>query len=82
MQAWEESSGTGGGRRNGRDFDDFDELNDDELSPDEESEFAIRYMDDVGEGDEEVVEDEGEEDSLALEEERLGSLHWMPSEEQ
>jgi hypothetical protein len=81
MQAWEESLGTGGGRLNGRDFDDFDELNDDELSPDEESEFAIRYMDAVGEGDEEVAEQDGEADLLELEEERRGSLQWTPSEE-
>ena len=60
---------------------DVSTLNDDELSPDEESEFAIRYMDEVGEGDEEVAEDDGDADPLAPEEERLGSLHWMPSEE-
>ena len=33
MQTWEESLGTGTSRRNSRDFDDFDELDDGELAP-------------------------------------------------
>ena len=44
MHAREESSGTGTSRRNNRDFDDFDELDDGELAPDEENEFAVRYL--------------------------------------
>ncbi len=41
MQAWEESSGAGTSRRNNRDFDDFDELDDDELGTGEENESAV-----------------------------------------
>ncbi len=58
MHAREESSGTGTSRRNNRDFDDFAELDDDELGTDEENEFAVRYLDDADDDPDESAEDD------------------------
>ncbi len=49
----------------------------DELDPDEESEFAVRYMHEKGEDDEDVGEDEAD----LLEEESLDGLGRMQPEE-
>ncbi len=69
MLAWEESLGIGGSGRGHRDFDDFDEMDDDEYGLDEESEFAVRYLEDKA--------DEGEE------EEELGSdVDWYQLDEE
>ncbi len=57
MHAWEGSSGTGTSRRSNRDFDDFDELDHDELAHDEENEFAVRCLEDA---DDELYEAEVE----------------------
>ena len=51
----------------------------DELDPDEESEFAVRYLGEKGEGDEDAGEDEDEAD--LLEEESLDGLGRMQPEE-
>ncbi len=58
MHAWEESSSTGTTRRSNRDFDDFDELDDDELGTDEENEFAVRYLDDADDDLDESADDD------------------------
>ncbi len=58
MHAREESSGTGTSRRSNRDFDDFDELDGDELGTDEENQFAVRYLDDADDDSDESADDD------------------------
>ncbi len=65
MLALEMSSDKGVARRERRDFDDFDELEGDKASLDEESEFDVRYLEDEddiddpgGAGEEVEVEEE------------------------
>ena len=56
MHAWEESSGTGTSRRSNRDFDDFDELDHDELGTHEENEVVVRYLEDADDDSDESAE--------------------------
>lgn len=85
MQAWEESAGLGHTGRSNRDFDDFDEWNDDEFGPDEESEFGIRFLSDEDEADAEDEEEEEEADEDAdvdeLEDGSQGTMRWMQAGE-
>ncbi len=53
----------------------------DELDPDEESEFAVRYLGEEGEGDEEANEDEGDLDLSEVEDEPAGGLGGVQPEE-
>ncbi len=67
----EMSSDDGVVRRERRDFDDFDELEDDEFGPDDQSELDVQHV-----ADEDDAEDPGaaeeEEKETELEEERYG----------
>ena len=45
-------------RRSNRDFDDFDELDHNELGTDEVNEFAVRYLEDTDEDQDESADDD------------------------